>query len=242
MADAEHLIVVADDERPWSLLFEIAEVTTPGEWVLVGGLMVHAHALRAGVTASRPTEDVDLLLNIAAASVGAVAGPLEEIGLRPEESLGRRVLHRLRRGDEFVDVMVERGASARWARRSIFQAPAARQAIDRRDWYDLHGADRAVRIAVPDALGAIVAKAAAYAVDQRDRGRHLDDLAVLLAAAGGRRGLGLDRLTRRDKQHLRPAFDQLGDSGHDAWMVLDANDRAIGQRAADMVIAAISAT
>ena len=145
-------------------------------------------------------------------------------------------------GDEFVDVMVERGASARWARRAIFQAPAARQAIDRRDWYDLQGADRTVRIAVPDALGAIVAKAAAYAVDQRDRGRHLDDLAVLLAAAGGRRGLGLDRLTRRDKQHLRPAFGQLADSGHDAWLLLDANDRAIGQRAAETVIAAISAT
>ena len=47
VAGAKHLIVVPDDERPWSLLFEIADVTTPGEWVLVGGLMVHAHALRA---------------------------------------------------------------------------------------------------------------------------------------------------------------------------------------------------
>ncbi len=241
MAGAEHLIVVPDAERPWSLLFEIADVTIPGQWVLVGGLMVHAHALRAGVTASRPTEDVDLLLNITAASIGAVAGPLQDIGLRPAESLGRIVLHRFHRGDESVDVMVERGASARWARRSIFQAPAARQAIDRRDWYDLRGGDRTVRIAVPDVLGAIVAKSAAYAVDQRDRGRHLDDIAVLLAAAGGRRGLGLDRLTRRDKQHLRPAFSQLADTGHDAWMLLDANDRAIGQRAADSITEAISA-
>ena len=50
MADAEHLIVVPGDERPWSLLIEIADVTAPGDWVLVGGLMVHAHALRAGIT------------------------------------------------------------------------------------------------------------------------------------------------------------------------------------------------
>lgn len=242
MADAEHLIVVPDAERPWSLLVEIADVTTPGEWVLVGGLMVHAHALRAGITASRPTDDVDLLLDIAVGSVGAVAGPLQDIGFRPAEPLGRSVLHRFHRGDESVDVMVERGASARWSRRSIFQAPAARQAIDRRDWYDLQGAVRTVRIAVPDALGAIVAKAAAHAADQRDRGRHLDDLAVLLAAAGGRKGLGLDRLNRRDKQHLRPAFTQLADNGHDAWMLLDATDRAIGQRAADAIIAALAGT
>ena len=242
MADAEHLIDVPDSVHPWSLLFEIAGVTTPGGWVLVGGLMVHAHALRVGITASRPTEDVDLLINLASATVVAVAGPLQDIGFRPAESLGRSVLHRFQRNDESIDVMVERGASARWARRSIFQAPAARQAIDRSDWYDLRGADRTSRIAVPDALGAIVAKSAAYSADQRDRGRHLDDLAVLLAAAGGRRGLGLDRLTRRDKQHLRPALNQLADDGHEAWMLLDAHDRAIGQRAAETIITVISAT
>jgi hypothetical protein len=240
VADAEHLILIPDAEQPWSLVFEIADITTPGEWVLVGGLMVHAHALRAGISASRPTEDVDLLVNLTAAKVSAVAGPLQDIGFRPTESLGSRVLHRFRRGDESIDVMVERGASARWSQRSIFQAPAARQAIDRRDWYALKGADRVVRIAVPDALGAIVAKAAAYAADQRDRGRHLDDLAVLLASAGGRRGMGLDRLSRRDKQHLRPALSQLADSGHDGWMLLDADDRAIGQRAADAIIRALA--
>lgn len=240
MADAQYLISTPDSTHPWRLLFEIAEVTTPGEWVLVGGLMVQVHALRARVGASRPTDDVDLLLNLAAANVGAVAAPLQALGFRPAEPRVRTVLHRFHRGDESVDVMAERGASARWAQRSIFQAPAARQAIDRRDWYDLRGAGRTVRIAVPDPLGAIVAKAAAYTVDQRDRRRHLDDLAVLLAAAGGRRGLGLERLVRRDKQHLRPAFTQLADSGHHSWMLLDAADRALGQRAAGMIIEALA--
>jgi hypothetical protein len=87
-----------------------------------------------------------------------------------------------------------------------------------------------VRVGVPDLLGAIVTKAAAFSTDQRDRGRHLEDLVVLLAAAGSRRALGLDRITIRDKQHLRPAMREISDVGHDSWLVVDASDRAIGQR------------
>lgn len=33
-------------------------------------------------------------------------------------------------------------------------------------------------------------------------------------------------------QHLRPALVILGDAGHDAWILLALDDRAIGQRPA----------
>lgn len=217
-----------DQADPWKLVFEVAAATKPESWVLVGGLMVHVHALRAGVTPSRPTHDVDMLLDIGSTQVSEIAGPLQRIGFRPV--FGSIRTHRFTRSDDIVDVMVKRGVSARWAQRPVFVAPGAAQALDRRDWYTLYGADRHARIGVPDLLGAIVTKAAAFSNDQRDRGRHLEDLTVLLAAAGSRRALGLHRITARDKQHLRPAFSEIADAGHDSWLVVDARDRAIGQR------------
>lgn len=60
MAGQTHTVELVTNTPPWPLAFSLPA----GSWVLVGGLMVHVHALRAGVKASRPTTDVDLLLNI----------------------------------------------------------------------------------------------------------------------------------------------------------------------------------
>lgn len=45
-------------------LEEIAAVLPPERWVLVGGLMVHAHAQLAGITHTRPTDDADLVVEV----------------------------------------------------------------------------------------------------------------------------------------------------------------------------------
>jgi len=228
VAGEEHLISLDESEHPWSLLLEVARATPPDSWVLVGGLMVHVHALRAGVNASRPTRDIDLALNISAVGIGLVAGPLQRLGFRPIDA---KPVHRFTRGDDVVDIMVGKRYSVRWAMKPVLAAEGAQQAIDRRDWYVLRTAAGDACIGVPDPLAAIVAKAAAYQVDQRDRDRHLEDLAVLLASSGGRRRLGLERLTSNDKRRLRHVAQYLGDEGHAAWMVLDEPDRVIAQRA-----------
>jgi hypothetical protein len=44
-------------------LFEVAQGSHRDLWVLVGGLMVQAHAMLAGVTPTRATTDVDLMLD-----------------------------------------------------------------------------------------------------------------------------------------------------------------------------------
>ena len=90
----------------------------------------------------------------------------------------------------------------------------------------------AAAVLVPDELGAIVAKGAAYKVDTRDRARHLEDLVSLLAGSGGRRILDLQRLTPSDKRHVRAAFTELVEPRHVSWGSLHPTARAVGQRAA----------
>lgn len=77
MAGQAHTVEIAANTPPWPLAYELASRLPTGSWVLVGGLMFHVHAMRAGVKATRPTTDVDLLLNIETASA-------TEIGRAPD--------------------------------------------------------------------------------------------------------------------------------------------------------------
>ena len=53
-----------DDLIPaWATVIELHETGISAEWTLVGGLMVAAHARRAGVLMRRPTVDVDVLVD-----------------------------------------------------------------------------------------------------------------------------------------------------------------------------------
>lgn len=233
MAGNAHVVDVPAEVPPWPLAFEVAASTPPGSWALVGGLMVHVHALRAGIEATRPTRDIDLLLNIGASSVSAVAGSLMRIGFAAVDPSPGNPIHRFTRGEEdVVDLMVARDVRARtrWQLRPLLRSPGAAQALQRRDTYSLTSSANSVTVEVPDELGAIIAKAAAYAVDSRNPGRHLEDLAVLAAAAGSRRSLALSALTRKDRQHLRRVVPYLADVRHPAWRVLGSYDQAIGQR------------
>jgi hypothetical protein len=58
----EVLIDVADPatQRLWHVVGDLAE-RLPGDWVLVGGLMVQLHAIEHGILDVRPTRDSDVL-------------------------------------------------------------------------------------------------------------------------------------------------------------------------------------
>lgn len=122
MAGRAHVVEVPAEIPPWPLAFEVAASTPPGSWALVGGLMVHVHALRAGIEATRPTNDIDLLLNIGANSVSHVAGPLTRLGFVAVDPSPGNPIHRFTRGEEdVVDVMVARDVRAH----ALAAAPAA---------------------------------------------------------------------------------------------------------------------
>jgi hypothetical protein len=59
---------------------QIALVLPPQRWVLVGGLMVHAHAGLAGVQHPRPTDDADLVVELRAGSYSEAAWALQGLG------------------------------------------------------------------------------------------------------------------------------------------------------------------
>lgn len=52
---------------PWNKVFDIAEVLPNDSWLLVGGLMVQAHARLVGLE-SRATTDIDMLINVMASN------------------------------------------------------------------------------------------------------------------------------------------------------------------------------
>lgn len=227
MAGQAHLIEVDERAAEWALLLDVAQTVPSERWALVGGLMVHAHAIRAGITPPRHTSDLDVLINIGAARISQVAGPLQAAGFEPVEPNGAGPFHRFKRGHDVVDVMVPHAADRtyRWRMRPVLRSPGAQQALQRLDQYTVtatHGGASAL-VNIPDPTGAIIAKAAAYTVDPRDRERHLEDVVVLLAATQ-RRDLSTE-LSRRDRQHLRPMIQKLSDPDAIWWSVVDDRER-----------------
>lgn len=68
MAGRTLTVDMADDDLipAWRTVIELAESGVSEEWTLVGGLMVAAHARRAGVVMRRSTDDVDVLVDYVA--------------------------------------------------------------------------------------------------------------------------------------------------------------------------------
>lgn len=84
---------------PWPSVAEVASALSSEHWTLVGGLMVQMHALRHGVDAVRPTNDIDILVHVETGSgrPAKVAAALASLGyeLQPSIDARRRTAHRL---------------------------------------------------------------------------------------------------------------------------------------------------
>jgi hypothetical protein len=60
------------------------------KWTLVGGLMTQLHAIRHGIDAIRPTNDVDIVLHVETTRgvAGETASALESLGYELTPSIG----------------------------------------------------------------------------------------------------------------------------------------------------------
>ena len=90
---------------------------------------------------------------------------------------------------------------------------------------DVVKGDRTVVVPVPDLLGALVLKAAAWTVDGRDRGRHSGDAAFLTSLITDPLA-ERERFARSDRKRLLRLDSVLGDPDADEW-------RALGDAAPD---------
>ncbi|WP_104063742.1 hypothetical protein [Arthrobacter sp. 4R501] len=227
--------------QPWPQCVELARNLAAQHWTLVGGLMVQLHAARAGLAVARPTADVDIVLHLETpgTTVAQVHAILAGMGYTLQTSIDSAApAHRFVRGKEQVDVMVADRVAPHVPQRlgghDMFALPAGTQALKRTVYCrfsvpavddDGDGDDeKDVLISIPNVLGALVLKGAAYREDSRDTRRHLDDAVVLSACV-------LEPLTTRDqmkgsdRSRIIGLHDGLGNRAHQSWMLLEDEER-----------------
>lgn len=219
---------------PWPQCVELARALPSTQWTLVGGLMVQLHAVAAGLAVSRPTADVDIVLHIetGAATTSSVVAVLTKLGYTLQKSIEDDApAHRFVRGEQQLDVMIaDHLAPAQVPRiggRKTFQVAGGTQALQRTVNCRMTADDDGpVLISIPNALGALVLKGAAYREDSRDKDRHLDDAVVLCATI--RNPLVTARLMKgSDKSRVLSLHKVLSDAGHRAWQLLEPADRTV---------------
>lgn len=227
---------MADDDLlpAWRTVIDLADSSVSKDWTLVGGLMVDAHARRANVVMPRPTEDVDALVDYATnrSSLIEAQRVLRQIGFVLSDT-GRHAYRFTHSDGRKLDLMVADHLPSqmepRLGRRSAFAAPAGEQAIRRRDTFRLNfSSGQTALLGVPDELGALVAKGAAWLIDRRDRDRHIDDGAVLFACVGDASTLDYAGMSKNDRKRVSALISHLADASCSSWIGLDAVARERG--------------
>lgn len=220
---------------PWDVVFDLSRATKDDAWVLVGGLMVQVHAA-LNKRISRATKDVDMLINlmVQGSSVKSIVKALEDLGFEKKEpALRGGTFHRFTMGSRVVDVLIAdhlpsgKLASAKVNRWPMMETKGGAQAISRRMPVDVVYGSQTFRIMVPNLLGAIVIKSAAYVADNRDKERHLDDIALLCSFVADVKGMR-NQFKGSDAKRIRRAWDALSDSRHPAWLLLEDGERRKG--------------
>ncbi|MEX3755965.1 hypothetical protein ABFW00_08965 [Mycobacteroides abscessus] len=217
---------------PWPQLVEIVGAVPHTQWTLIGGVMVQLHAAYAGMQLTRPTRDIDMILHIetGAATFSGVREQLERLGYAIHEPGGDGPVHRFyrgARGDEQVDVMVADHLAPSMQptvmRRPVFGVPGGTSALRKTVNCEVDTGGSLVVLSIPDTLGALVLKGAAYEEDSRDRERHLDDAAVL-ACTMNNPVTERERMGGSDPRRVRGLWKVLSDLNHKSWNIV--GDRA----------------
>lgn len=232
---------------PWPNVAEIEAVLPHEKWTLVGGLMAQLHGIHRGVAALRPTLDVDMVLHIETSPgvVAEAARALESLGYEFAPSIDDRnnTAHRFTRGDASVDLAT--GGDIVDVLIADHPAPRVIERLRGRSMVAIEGGTQALRrtvnarleivpgrvtiISVPSPFGAAILKAAAYLTDSRDKERHLQDAALLLAVIDDPHAERVG-LAGSDRRRLSALTMALPDDARE-WRTLPEPWRTNGQTA-----------
>jgi hypothetical protein len=202
---------------------EIANNLLPDRWMLVGGLMVHAHARLAGIQHARPTDDADLVVEARSGSYAEAAAVLGRLGYVQHESLDRHApFHRFTRGREHVDLMGPEGKPIRFLGRDVLAVPGSRSALNRTIAYKTPGG---VAVRIPDLECALSLKGAASRSPGPNEVRHLQDAVTLFACLNTAQP-NISKSMKKNINNLISAMDSA-----EAWSFADPTNRRRAIRA-----------
>jgi len=219
---------------PWPLVEELS-AALPDDWILVGGLMVQLHVRLAGLPLARTTDDIDLLVDVAAdrPALSRIARSLTQMGFSLHEPGWRgSPAHRMIRQGDVVDLLVAdhlpSHVTPRLGGNRAMSIDGGAQALSRRLDVIISRHGHQTSISIPDLLGALVLKSAAVVADNRDTLRHLKDAALLAAAITDHLAVRSE-LHGSDRRRLLRLAELLSDPYHPAWIGLPDELRVRGQ-------------
>lgn len=231
--------------HPWNTVAEVARHFPPDEWLLTGGLMVQTHAMIHGLP-SRATDDADFLLDIL--TYDRIANQMQNflgtLGFELEEGTMTGYASRFTtETDCKVDLMItdyvygkRKRENATLLGRPLCGMPGGGQAIRRRQRILLDYDDEELCITIPDLLGAVMLKSAAWAVDKTARrNRHLSDAALLLSMIEDPIEQVKRLHSRNDRRRILLLGEHLGEDS-DFWDRLDVAHRQDGLDALDVLL------
>jgi hypothetical protein len=182
-------------DESWRALIELS--TQLGRhWSLVGGQMVFLHEIERQAAETRPTDDVDVVVDLRVKPAGLAHAHhvLTRSGFDQSAPSRNGIAHRYRRGGATIDVLAPdnpgRRAPLTLGIGRTIEAPGASQALARASAVRVeHAGGATAPVRRPTLVGALLGKVAAteiVAQSPDDRAKHLrdvDSLARLLAAA-----------------------------------------------------------
>lgn len=214
----------------WETLIELTK-HRPGEWTLIGGLMVFVLALEHDTIPPRVSTDIDVLVNarIVSNSIPEFVRKLEKSGFELAGFSAEGVAHRYRRRGISVDVLAPEGLGLRTNLSTstsghTVQVPGGTQALQRTELVPITVGGITGYVPRPSLLGAIICKAGAVLVDDVPNAQRLD-LAFLLSLVDDPLAMR-GELSKGDRK-LLVARSELNEVGNPAWAKLDpeAQDR-----------------